>query len=95
MPPSGSKSLSTDKVKGGPQLSRLATEPLPARQYPTIYNGGRNQRWPTSGPVGYKFPSGCKVSKSEIGGQNERWPTSIHNPCCLGCPQRFGVGDKS
>ena len=39
------------KIKSGPQVDRLATQPLPPGGSPLLRSGGQNQEWPTSGRV--------------------------------------------
>ena len=42
-----------DKIRRGPQADGLATSPLPHGGSPTLQSGGQNQKWPTSGRIGY------------------------------------------
>ena len=37
------------KIRGGPQVGKMATSPLPSRGSPPLQSGGQNQKWPTSG----------------------------------------------
>ena len=55
--------------------------------------GGHNQKWPTSGQVGYITPASLGVpgaleggAKSEVAHKWIRW---LHNPRRLGGPHRF------
>ena len=41
------------KIRSGPQVGKLATSPLPYRGAPPLRSGGQNQKWPTSGQIGY------------------------------------------
>ena len=42
-----------DEIRSGPQVGEWATSPLPSRGSPTLHSGGQNQKWPTSGWIGY------------------------------------------
>ena len=65
------------KIRSGPQVGKLATSPLPYWGSPPLQSGGQNQKWPTSGQIGYLTPavSGSPTA-SERWGQNQKWPTS-------------------
>ena len=59
---------------------------------------GRDHRLPTSGQGGYMTPAASGLptasqwaTKSEVAHKWARW---LHNPCRLGAPNRFTVGDK-
>ena len=41
------------EIRGGPQVGKVATSPLPSRGSPPLQSGGGNQKWPTSGQSGY------------------------------------------
>ena len=45
------------KISSGPQVSKMATSPLPYRGSPPPQSGGQNQKWPTSGQNGYLTPA--------------------------------------
>ena len=45
------------KIRSGPQVSEMATSPLPYRGAPPLQSGGQNQKWPTSGQIGYLTPA--------------------------------------
>ena len=45
------------KIRGGPQVGKLATSPLPYRGAPPLQSGGQNQKWPTSGRSGHLTPA--------------------------------------
>ena len=49
------------RIKGGPQLGQVATQPLPSGGAPPLQSGGHNQRWPTSGQGGYITPAASGV----------------------------------
>ena len=60
------------KIRSGPQVGKLATSPLPYRGSPPLQSGGQNQKWPTSGQIGYLTPavSGSPTA-SERGAKSE------------------------
>ena len=45
------------KIGSGPQVGKLATSPLPYQEAPPLQSGGQNQKWPTSGQIGYLTPA--------------------------------------
>ena len=45
------------KIRSDPQVGKLATSPLPYRGAPPLQSGGQNQKWPTSGQIGYLTPA--------------------------------------
>ena len=45
------------RIRGGPQVGKVATEHLPPRGSPPLQTGGQNQKWPTSGQGGYITPA--------------------------------------
>ena len=49
------------KIRSGPQVGTLATSPLPYRGSPPLQSGGQNQKWPTSGQIGYLTP--CRIGE--------------------------------
>ena len=71
------------KIRSGPQVGELATSPLPYRGAPPPQSGGQNQKWPTSGQIGYLTPavSGSPTAsepgaKSEVAHKWANWLTS-------------------
>ena len=65
---------------------------------PTDSGWGQNQKWPTTGPGGYITPAAWAIpialvwgAKSELA---HKWAGWLHNPCHLGCPQRFRAGGR-
>ena len=79
-------------------MGKLATSPLPYRGSPPLQSGGQNQKWPTSGQIGYLTPavSGIPVA-SERGAKSEvahKWANWLPHPCRLGDPRRFKAGGK-
>ena len=66
---------------------------------PTIQSGGQNQRWSTSGPVGYITPAAWGVPTAlERGTGSEvahKWARWLHNPCRLGVPNTSEWGTES
>ena len=63
------------KIRSGPQVGKLATSPLPYRGAPPPQSGEQNQKWPTSGQIGYLTPavSGSPTA-SERGAKSEVVP---------------------
>ena len=45
------------RIRSGPQVGKVATQPLPPRGSPPLQSGGQNQKWPTSGQGGYITPA--------------------------------------
>ena len=86
------------KIRSGPQVGKLATSPLPYRGAPPPQSGGQNQKWPTSGQIGYLTPavSGSPTA-SERGAKSEvahKWANCLPHPCRIGEPHRFRAGGK-
>ena len=86
------------KIRRGPQVGKLATSPLPYRGSPPPLSGGQNQRWPTSGQIGYLTPavSGSPTA-SERGAKSEvphKWANWLPHPCRIGEPHRLGAEGK-
>ena len=86
------------KIRSGPQVGKLATSPLPYRGAPPPRSGGQNQKWPTSGQIGYLTPavSGSPTA-SERGAKSEvahKWANWLPHPCRIGEPHRLGAGGK-
>ena len=86
------------KIRSGPQVGKLATSPLPYRGSPPLQSGGQNQKWPTSGQIGYLTPavSGSPTA-SERGAKSEvaqKWAKGLPHPCRIGDPHRFRAGGK-
>ena len=86
------------RIRGGPQVAKVATYPLPPGGSPPLWSGGQNQRWPTSGQGGYITPAAWGVpTASERGAELEvahRWARWVHNPCRLGGPHCFPAGGR-
>ena len=82
------------KITSGPQVGEMATSPLPYRGAPPLQSGGQNQKWPTSGQIGYLTPA---VSGSPTAA--EKWPTSGQigylTPAVSGSPTAAERGAKS
>ena len=86
------------KIRSGPQVGKLATSPLPHRGAPPLQSGGQNQKWPTSGQIGYLTPavSGSPTA-AERGAKSEvahKWANWLPHPCRIGEPHRFKAGGK-
>ena len=79
-------------------MGKVATSPLPYRGAPPLQCGGQNQKWPTSGQIGYLTPavSGSPTA-SERGAKSEvahKWAKWLPHPCRIGEPHRFRAGGK-
>ena len=88
------------KIRSGPQVGKLATSPLPYWGSPLLQSGGQNQKWPTSGQIGYLTPAVLGIpTAAERGGQNQKWPTSGQigylTPAVSGSPTAAERGAKS
>ena len=86
------------KIRSGPQVGEMATSPLPYRGSPPLQSGGQNQKWPTSGQIGYltHAVSGSPTA-SERGAKSEvahKWAKWLPHPCRIGDPHRFKAGGK-
>ena len=86
------------KIRSGPQVGKLATSPLPYRGSPPLQSGGQNQKWPTSGQIGYLTPavSGSPTAV-ERGAESEvahKWANWLPHPCRIGEPHRCRAGGK-
>ena len=86
------------KIRSGPQVGKLATSPLPYRGAPPLQSGGQNQKWPTSGQIGYLTPavSGIRFA-SERGAKSEvahKWAKWLPHPCRIGEPHRCRAGGR-
>ena len=86
------------KIRSGPQVGKLATSPLPYRGAPPLQSGGQNQKWPTSGQIGYLTPavSGSPTA-AERGAKSEvahKWANGLPHPCRMGEPHRCRAGGK-
>ena len=86
------------RIRGGPQVGKVATYPLPPVGSPHLQSGGQNQKWPTSGQGGYISPAAWGIptalergAESEVARKSARW---LHNPCRLGGPHRFRAGGR-
>ena len=84
------------KIRSGPQGGKVATSPLPYRGSPPLQSGGQNQKWPTSGQIGYLTPAVSGIptaaergAKSEVAHKWAKWPP---HPCRIGDPRRFQSG---
>ena len=86
------------KIRRGPQVGKVATSPLPYRESPPLPSGGQNQKWPTSGQIGYLTPAVSGIptapargAKSEVA---HKWANWLPHPCRIGDPHRFRAGGK-
>ena len=87
------------KIRGGPQLGKMATSPLPYRGSPPLESGGQNQKWPTSGQNGYLTPAVSGIpTASERGAKLDvahKWAKWLPHPCSMGDPCRFRGAGKN
>ena len=79
-------------------MGKLATSPVPYRGAPPLQSGGQNQKWPTSGQIGYltRAVSGSPTA-SERGAKSEvahKWANWLPHPCRIGEPHRLRAGGK-
>ena len=86
------------KIRSGPQVGEMATSPLPYRGSPPLQSGGQNQKWPTSGQIGYLTPAVSGIptasgwgAKSEVAHKRANW---LPHPCRIGDPHRFRAEGK-
>ena len=86
------------KIRSGPQVGKVATSPLPYRGAPPLQSGGQNQKWPTSGQIGYLTPAVSGIptaaergAKSEVAHKRANW---LPHPCRIGDPHRCRAGGK-
>ena len=86
------------KIRSGPQVGKLATSPLPYRGAPPLQSGGQNQKWPTSGQIGYLTPAVSGIpTVAERGAKSEvahKWANWLPHPCRIREPRRFKAGGK-
>ena len=86
------------KIRTGPLVGEVATQPLPPRGYPTLLSGGQNQKWPSCAQGGYVILAASGIpSASERGAKSEvahLWARWLRNPCRLEDPVRLRVGGK-
>ena len=86
------------KIRGAPQVGKVATSPLPSRGAPPLQSGGQNQKWPTYGQSGYvnRVVLGSPTA-AERGAKSEvphKWAKWLRHPCRLGDPHRCRAGGK-
>ena len=86
------------KIRSGPQVGKLATSPLPYRGAPPLQSGAQNQKWPTSGQIGYLTPAVSGIpTAAERGAKSEvahKWASWLPHPCRIGDPHRCRAGPK-
>ena len=86
------------KIRSGPQVGKVATSPLPYRGSPPLQSGGQNQKWPTSGQIGYLTPAVSGIpTASERGVESEvahLWANWLPHPCRIGDPLCFRAGGR-
>ena len=86
------------KIRSRPQEGKLATSPLPSWGSPPLQSGGQNQKWPTSGQIGYLTPAVSGIpTAAERGAKSEvahKWAKWLPHPCRIGDPYRCRAGGK-
>ena len=79
-------------------MGEMATSPLPYRGGPPLQSGGQNQKWPTSGQIGYLTPAVSGIpTAAEWGAKSEvahKWAKWLPHPCRIGEPHRCRAGGK-
>ena len=87
------------RIRSGPQVGKLATSPLPYWGAPPLQSGGQNQKWPTSGQIGYLTPAVSGIpTATERGAKSEvahKWAKWLPHPNRIGEPHRCRRGAKS
>ena len=74
--------------------------PHPCRMAaPSLQSGGQNQKWPTSGRIGYLTPAVSGIpTASKRGIKSEaahKWAMWLPHPCRIGDPHRFSAGGQN
>ena len=86
------------KIRSGPQVGEMVTSPLPYRGAPPLQSGGGNQKWPTSGQIGYLTPAvSGSPTIAERGAKSEvahEWANWLPHPCRIGEPHLCRAGSK-
>ena len=87
------------RIRSGPQVGRVATQPLPRGAPPPLQTGEQNEKWPTNGPGGSLTLAGGLISTaSERGAESEvghKWAGWLHSQCRVGDPHRFRAGGQN
>ena len=87
------------KIRGGPQVGKVATSPLPPRGSPPLQTGGQNQKWPINGQGGYITSAASGIpSASDLGAKSavaDKWARWLHHPCRIVDPHRFRAEGKN
>ena len=87
------------KMRSGLQVGEMATSPLPYRGSPPLQSGGQNQKWPTSGRIGYLTPAVSGIPTASVRGAKSevahKWAMWLPYPCRIGDPHRFSAGGQN
>ena len=79
-------------------MGKVATSPLPPRDFQRRTSGGQNQKWPINGQGGYVTPAASGIpTASERGAKSEvahKWARWLRHPCRLGDPLRLRAGGE-
>ena len=99
LPYRGSPPLQSGGIKSEVARKWTMWLPHPCRMgAPSLQSGGQNQKWPTSGRIGYLTPAVSGIpTASERGIKSEaphKWAMWLPHPCRIGDPHRFRAGDK-
>ena len=87
-----------EKIKSALKMGGLTTYALLFEGSPALQSREENQKWPTNGQIGYitstvlGIPNALEWGKESI--LAHKWADWLHNPCCLGGPLCFTVGEK-
>ena len=86
------------RLRSGPLVGKVATQPLPLQGSPPFQSGGQIHHWPTCGQGGYATPAASGIpTASEQGAESEAahlWARCLRNPCRLGDPHRLRAGGR-
>ena len=81
------------RLRSGPHVGKVATQPAPPRGSTPLPSGGQNQKSPTCGQGGYTTPPASGIPTALERGANSEvahlWARWLRNPCRLGDPHRF------
>ena len=68
--------IAGDKIRSGRQVGTWPILPRPSEVSQALQSGGQNQKWPTSGRIGYITPALWGAATLHNGGRYQKWPTS-------------------
>ena len=86
------------KIRSGPLMGKVPMSPLPSRGSQPLQSAGQNQKWPTSGQMGYVTPAVSGIPTVSARGEKSEvahlWAKWLRHPCRLGDPHRCRAGGK-